>query len=49
MVKEHWHNAEICVEECGLVHNFIARLWHSHSVAVHLLYGQILILQLVGW
>ena len=35
-----------CVEECGLVHNFIAIQWHLRSVS---LYGQNLNLELVGW
>ena len=39
------HNALICVEECGHVHNFMAKQWHSRSVA---LYGQNLNLQLVA-
>ena len=39
------HNALICVDECELVHNFMARQWYSRCVAP---YGQNLYLQLVG-
>ena len=28
------HNALSYVDECGLVHNFMARQWHSRSVSL---------------
>ena len=32
------HNALICMEECGLVHKFMAKQWHNNNTGIHIVY-----------